>query len=324
MDRRRNCPGCERETLFRIETRRDEHTIRGEKLLLDLPVLCCSECGIELFDEELTTKALREAYDEVRKRKGMPTPEELKKLRTDMGLSQRDFAKLLGWSHITIHRYENGGLPGEAHATVLDMIRNDRSYVLKLLEKNAESFDANVVPEIKSKLTRFVFVENAFVSDITRGNRPFSFEKLGAMVAFFASNATELFKTKLLKLLWYADFLHFKRHGVSISGLRYVHLPYGPVPDNYTQYLGRLEAGGQIRIEPVPVGESEGELIQALGQDLSVLTDTELQTLHDIQRRFESWSAAELSRYSHEEKAYRVTRHREVISYRFADELSIE
>lgn len=321
MDHKRECPECESETLFRIETRREEHTIRGEKLVLDVPVLCCSVCGIEIFDEDLTTKALRAAYDEVRKRKGMPTPEELKKLRTDMGLSQRDFAKLLGWSHITIHRYENGGLPGEAHATVLDMIRKDRSYVATLLEKNAESFDVNLLPTIRSKLTHFV--KEPFVSDVSRDNHPFSFEKLGGMVAFFALNTAELFKTKLLKLLWYADFLHFKRHGISISGLRYIHLPYGPVPNNYTHLLGDLEAKERIRIEPVPVGETEGELIIAFSQDLNVFTDTELQTLRDVQQYFGSWSTTKLSLHSHKEKAYRATQHLDMISYRFADELSI-
>jgi len=33
-----------------------------------------------------------------------------------------------------------------------------------------------------------------------------------------------------MKLLWYADALHFRRHGISMTGLAYKHMPYGALP----------------------------------------------------------------------------------------------
>jgi Antitoxin SocA-like, Panacea domain len=44
-------------------------------------------------------------------------------------------------------------------------------------------------------------------------------------------------KTRLNKLLFYAVFKHFKENAVAITGARYVHLPLGPVPDNYEYFF---------------------------------------------------------------------------------------
>ncbi|MDQ7792045.1 MAG: type II toxin-antitoxin system antitoxin SocA domain-containing protein [Candidatus Desulforudaceae bacterium] len=51
------------------------------------------------------------------------------------------------------------------------------------------------------------------------------------MIKFFAVNDVRVLKVKLMKYLWYSDFLHFKRNTVSISGLSYVRAPFGPVPN---------------------------------------------------------------------------------------------
>lgn len=41
---------------------------------------------------------------------------------------------------------------------------------------------------------------------------------------------TSLYKVKLIKLIWYADALSYKRRGFAITGLVYQALPMGTVP----------------------------------------------------------------------------------------------
>jgi len=332
VERWRKCPYCGSNTTYSIENRVEDHVIRGERVRVTLPVLVCSMCGVELFDEELTGSALRTVYDEVRRRKGMPSPEDLKEFRSRMGLSQRQLGKLLGWSHITIHRYENGGLPNEAHATVLDSLMKDRGYALRLLEKNASNFTPEELAELRNKLNRYMDADQdsgtgegpTLASDLVRGNRPFSKTKLGGMICLFAQNVPVLYKTKLFKLLWYADFLHFKRHGHSISGLSYVHLAWGPVPQNYNRLLSELEESGMIRIEPVVAGDFNGEVIEALGGVTpESLSDEEKGTIQVVTDKFRTWSSKALSEYSHKEKGYMATDHCDIISYGFAKELSL-
>ena len=51
------------------------------------------------------------------------------------------------------------------------------------------------------------------------------------MILFFAKDT--VLKTKLLKEMFYTDFLYYKETCNSITGLEYAKLPYGPVPDQY-------------------------------------------------------------------------------------------
>lgn len=60
-------------------------------------------------------------------------------------------------------------------------------------------------------------------------------EKLFNMIIFFVNNTNKCFKTKLFKLLYNADFIHFKETGRSISGLDYVAWKWGPVPSDLWQ-----------------------------------------------------------------------------------------
>ncbi|NJK94516.1 MAG: SocA family protein [Bacteroidales bacterium] len=60
--------------------------------------------------------------------------------------------------------------------------------------------------------------------------------KFTEMVVYFAKEL-QPWKTKLNKLLFYADFLHFKKTCFSISGVRYRAIDMGPVPNNFQSIL---------------------------------------------------------------------------------------
>ena len=131
------------------------------------------------------------------------------------------------------------------------------------------------------------------------GRQEFSLERLGAVVMYFSARTTRLYKTKLAKLLWLADFAHFREQGASITGLAYARLPHGPVPDDYGLLLGALEKVGAIRLQPQ--GES-GEVVSAQQEaDVKVLTDSEREVLDRVSARFGEVTGAYLSRRSHRE-----------------------
>ena len=49
-------------------------------------------------------------------------------------------------------------------------------------------------------------------------------------ILYFVQNTKGCFKTKLFKLLYFLDFMHFKKHGFSVTGFTYKAFPLGPVP----------------------------------------------------------------------------------------------
>lgn len=55
-------------------------------------------------------------------------------------------------------------------------------------------------------------------------------EKLINAIIYFAENVNFCGKTKLLKLLYFLDFRHFKQTGKSVTGLDYFAWDMGPVP----------------------------------------------------------------------------------------------
>jgi uncharacterized phage-associated protein len=55
-------------------------------------------------------------------------------------------------------------------------------------------------------------------------------EKLLNLIVYFVKNTKNCGKTKLFKLLYFADFECFKKTGKSITGLDYFTWPKGPVP----------------------------------------------------------------------------------------------
>jgi hypothetical protein len=46
-----------------------------------------------------------------------------------------------------------------------------------------------------------------------------------------------LYKVKLMKLMWYADALAYKRRGAAITGLVYQELPMGAVPVGHNSII---------------------------------------------------------------------------------------
>jgi len=55
-------------------------------------------------------------------------------------------------------------------------------------------------------------------------------EKLINAIIYFARNTKKCGKTKLMKLLFFLDFMHFKQTGKSVTGLDYYAWDMGPVP----------------------------------------------------------------------------------------------
>ena len=150
---------------------------------------------------------------------------------------------------------------------------------------------------------------------IFTGNRSFSFEKMAAMISYLAARTTDLYKTKLNKLLFYSDFVSYYLSGNSISGSRYVHLPYGPVPDGYDETLDTLNHYGVIDV----LKQNSADLVRSGDNPTDQFLDPdERKALDWVIGRYGSMSASQLTALSHEEKAYRYTKTGEEIAYEYA------
>lgn len=329
------CEVCGREVETKIITRKEILNVCGEDIEVDAQVMVCAECGEELFNEELDSATLINAYNEYRRRHKLLLPEEIRRIREQYGLSQRSFAKLLNWGDKTIRRYENGAVQDRAHNSLLLFLRepeNMRTY----LTENEVALDEKQISrllETVEKLeqdTDFRVGRRYFDLFFSRvpceenGFKGFDYEKLCAMVLFFAHKSAGLLKTKLMKLLNYSDMIFYKENGLSISGLKYAHLPYGPVPDNFDMILGKMAADHIAHIEVFYDGSYENhQVIPECDVPAGALSDEEIEVLNRIYEKFKNFGSAEISNYSHREKGYNATKTGQIISYAYAMDIQL-
>lgn len=72
-------------------------------------------------------------------------------------------------------------------------------------------------------------------------------------VIYFAKHTNKCGKTKLLKLLYFLDFIHFKQTGKSVTGFQYYAWEMGPVPKQFFEELsGKMGADLARSIHALP------------------------------------------------------------------------
>jgi putative zinc finger/helix-turn-helix YgiT family protein len=330
----RPCENCGKIRSTHVVERKEELPVRGEPTEVPAKVRICDECGTSLYDEELDTATLKEAFGKYRAKHGIVSPDEISELREKYGLSQRSLGRLLGWGEVTITRYEQGSLPDEAHNQMLKMLKDEANF-RRIYEENKARLSDLTRRRVESRLhgtgddsdhcmnyEELIYSLQIRKPGIFNGFRSFSLDTLQEMIVFYTSRIKDVSITKLNKLLFYADFIHYRLHSVSISGTKYVHVPYGPVPDGYLAIIELLEKEDVIRIDEEPF--YQGRVVSAKKEpDFASLPGSALQALEQVCDFFGNKSAKEVSEISHNEAGYRETEQGKPISYAYADKISL-
>ena len=325
------CPNCEQEREVEIIKKEETITVRQEEITVSATYSKCSVCDVE-FENTRGPDTLEEAYREYRRRHNMIQPEELRNWRKSYGLTQKELSALLGWGEVNLSRYENGALQSESHEKTLRLAKEPHN-LLKLI-KNAlhavsEEKRERLISELTEAEKEYCSFERIYEERFANyspnefsGYKKLDLTKLFNTILFFCKDGQ--LKTKLNKLLFYADFKHFKENTVSISGCHYPHLQYGPVPDNFDFYYAILRSKNLLKINEELVGQYFGEVYKSLDEpDLAVFSTSELKTLIEVQEFFKSYNSTRIAEFSHNERGYKETDNGDFISYKYAQYLQI-
>lgn len=324
------CTNCDKETKFELVPKNESFDIRGEPITVNVEYMKCTNCGDEIYDPAINHDPFELAYQEYRRIHGYLQPTEITNWRKERGLTQTEVAAVLGTGVATVNRYENGSLQSESHENLLRLAM-DSSNLLKLIEKSEGVFPEERKKKIvdtlrKSKEILCTFEDSIIINfgddeNIFNGFQKLNLSKLFNAVLFFARDGG-VFKSKLNKLLFYSDFKHFKEYTLSITGLKYAHLPYGPVPDNYAIYYATMASKDLIKFIEEPFNNYIGEkIISSREPDLNVFSASELRVLASVSERCKEYTAAKIQELSHEETGYQQTSDGEIISYEYAGKL---
>lgn len=328
-----SCPVCESTSGLELTSENKEITIRNEPVCFKMDFRKCHKCGEEFVISGVDKDPLEEAYRRYRERHKMLQPEDIRSFRIKYHLTQGELANLLGLGGATISRYEHGKLQDETHDKLLKLAmdcENLRKLVINSKDVFSERKKNIVLKAIDESTGQMVDCLQQFITlnleenepDEYRGFKRFDIGKLFNAVLYFSKDG--VIKTKLNKLLFYADFMYFKDYTVSITGAQYARVPFGPAPNNYDLYYPVLVRQGAINIEEVEYPEYSGEKYIAIKEpDISVFSEGELRVLATVKERFKDCTASEVSMYSHQEKGYEETQTGKLISYSYAQDMEL-
>lgn len=106
--------------------------------------------------------------------------------------------------------------------------------------------------------------------------------------------------SQLNTLLCLSDFLHYRRHGESITGADYVVAEHGPWLVKFELYLDPLIDDGSIVIQPSDLGGyTQYRPMALVSADLFGFNGAEIATTEQILRATEEHSASELGDLAH-------------------------
>ena len=289
----------------------------------------------ETFTDEVN---ISQVYNQYRDKYNLPFPDEIKAIRAKYDLSAIKMSEVLGFGANVWRNYEAGEVPSESNARLIQVADDPMEFgkMVRLSAHLDEKARERILKRIDELLKakdgwRLGTNEEEYVMGIdpaatgpdhTTGYRKPSLERLAEMIVFF-TEAMQPWKTKMNKLLFYADFRHYQLHGVSISGALYRAVTWGPVPKQFDALFDHVARTGKVDFvqKELPDGNLGGQFMPRGPRSFReiLFEETELAVLREVAARFAKDDAKAIIKTSHEEEAWqRHEKERSIIDYNLA------
>ncbi|MDD3123297.1 MAG: DUF4065 domain-containing protein [Candidatus Izemoplasmatales bacterium] len=326
------CPYCEKEHNIFEKIEQTKMIFKGEEITFENHYYECEEKGIRFFGGKTGDQNLMRARDAYRKKMGLLTSSEIASIRNKYNLTQKDYSFIFGWGEVTVTRYESNSIQDVTYDELMRRSNEDPYFLLEMLEKNKSNFcDAKyseLRKKIEEKIDRPVLMENLFdraleieyssidENSIYCGYKKIEKRKIESIIKYIAENISFLTKTKLAKLLWYIDMYNFKKRNISMTGLAYIHMPYGAYPVGYEIIM----LMPSMKIEEIENKNCTINRIITCESNLELGAE-EIEIIDKVILDYGDMKTKEIVDYMHLEKAYVNTQKNELISYEFAKDI---
>ncbi len=285
---------------------------RKEQFRVHVRYYVCEDTGEQFTTTEQDTLQFNDLYSQYRIRHGIPFPDEIKEIRTRYGLNYSQISRILGFGANQYAKYENGEMPSESNGKMIAAVR-DKNVMLGLLKGCKETFlpseyerilTSITLSEIKEEecaaLHRVIFSDNS--RSIFNGYGAKSIPKLFEMVCYIITKHGDVFPTKLNKLMFYADFHHYRKTSQSISGLQYRALNFGPVPDHYATIFDNIPELDKRLIEAHDMVSTL--LTCHFKQNFEILSDLEKESIDYVIEKLKPLTVSAIIEASHQENGW--------------------
>ena len=289
------CPCCMEKHALNKVTVKESGIFKDVTVEFTAEYYYCDKTDETYADEDQISSndiSMKNAY---RIKMGLLTSMQIADIRRKYNISQSDLCTLLGWGGKTITRYESHQVQDIAHDTILRKLDNDPEWFLELLDKSQSSL--SISSYNKSREAGIILFEqfhdhllrSAILSKYIRylndkeasGNKAFSLDAAIEMIRYYSSEITDLSQDKLMRLLWYADLLSYKRYKHSISGMVYRSIADGAAPLAYEIMIDLNTDHGNME-KPYALTKHDKEILKEVavkfGKESSETTGKSINT----------------------------------------------
>ena len=298
----------------------------------------CHETGEQFEDDIFAQLNYNQLINQYREKYSIPFPEQIKSIREKYKTSASRMSEILGFGTNSYRQYESGEVPSQSNARLIQLASDPHEF--KKLVHLCNTIETRVKDKLLHKIhilleeqknTKFekqleeYFFEARLPNRFT-GYRMPSLHRFTEMVVFF-TEWLQPWKTKLNKLLFYADFTMHKQTGFSITGAQYIAIPMGPVPNNFNSIFEYLVKNKDVDIHYTTFTDGgTGEQFKPNAKrefNSELFTEQELIILESIAGRFKNTSTNEIIEISHKERAWQENKdEKKLIDYKYSFDLT--
>ncbi len=337
-----DCPFCNEEHVVEKRKRTTLGIIKNEQVNYEEQYFLCNRTESnenEFVTAKLMDENLLNARDKYRRNHNLLTSKQIKEIREKYKLTQAEFSFLLGLGEITITRYESKLIQNETYDKLIRLIDENALFALESLKENKSKFTNNRYEEIENNIKKiinentynYLNVQEIYTKyieyedeTIYNGFKKINIDKIEAVLKYIAERVDNLYKVKLMKILWYIDFIYYKTYKKSMMGLVYSHQKMGALPIGFDEII-KLPA----LIIDEQMKKYDGEykscyhILPNKKYRTKNLLEKEIIVVDKVLNKFSKFNTDEIVDYMHKEKAYQDTKPNQIIEYSMAEYINI-
>lgn len=267
--------------------------------------------GEEIFDRNIEIENDQRLYDIYKKQNNLLTNLEIKKIRKKYGLTQKEYALVIGVGEVTVHRFEKGAIQTEAVDSIMKL-SNDPDNMAFLLLQNERNIDESIynillkrIRELqglkrhalvninKFDLSNLDFKESSAI-DVAQNIISIYNNKVDKLVSDYNISPEYITHLKLQKLLYFVQALSLTIFDKKAFPEKILAWSYGPVVNEVYQKYKKNHAK-EIIIEDEAKNISSG-LYKIIDEVVNCYGSIDANKLVDFTHEEEPWKNTEINK----------------------------
>ena len=269
------------------------------------------ELGEEIFNREIEIENDNRLYNTYKKQKNLLTSTEIKEIRKKYGLTQKEYAFIIGVGEITIHRFEKGAIQTEAVDSIMRLSNNPNNMYLLLL-KNKNNITTSLYESTLNKVQELMTLKrhelidiNVFDTDLLSFKEENAIDVAENIIKIYNEKVDRLVKEynivpeyitnlKLQKLLYYVQAISLQVFEKIAFKEKIIAWSYGPVVNEvYQKY--KENHSNEIKTEEKVKKLSSG-LEKVINEVIDSYGSMEANKLIDFTHEEEPWKNTEINK----------------------------